>query len=94
MIEGCLVSFSAWLGTMGFIAYYFRIISPITVCANVFIVPLASLLTLCGFSLIAMELACPMFAPFFASSAELIVALLLSINAFLTRLVGAYFPLS
>jgi len=94
MVEGCLVSVSAWLGTMAFIAYYFRIISPITVLANMFIVPLASLITLCGFSLIIMELICPFLAPYFAYTSELAVSLLLNINAFLIQLPHAYFYLS
>ena len=94
LIEGCLVSLSAWLGTAGLVAYYFRIFSPVTVLANIFIVPLASLVTLCGFNLIAMEFICPMLAPFFAYSSEFIVSLLLNINAFLIKLPGAYFRLS
>lgn len=91
--DGLLVSISAWLGTMGFIIYYFKIFSPITILANLFIVPLASLITLCGFSLIAVSLVTPLFAPFFASSIELIVAILLKINFYLIRLPGAYFYL-
>jgi hypothetical protein len=74
--------------------YYFRVISAVTVLANIFIVPLASLMTLCGFSLIAMDLICPLLAPFFAYSTEFIVALLLRINAFLIGLPGAYFHLA
>lgn len=93
-IEGGVVSFSAWLGTMGFIAYYFQIFSPITVLANIFIVPLASLITFCGFSLIAMHLICPPLVPFFASSSELVVTFLVNLNAFLIKLPGAYFSLS
>lgn len=94
LLQGCLVSLSAWLGTMGFIAYYFKIISPVTVLANMFIVPLASLITLCGFSLIIMEFICPFLIPLFASSVELITALLLNINNLLIKLPGAYFYLS
>jgi competence protein ComEC len=94
LVDGCLVSFSAWLGTMGLIAYYFRIVSPVTVLANIFIVPLASLITLCGFSLIVMEFICPILAPFFAYSSEFAVCLLLNINALLIKLPGAYFYLS
>ena len=93
MIEGCLVSLSAWLGTMGFIAYYFKIISPVTVLANMFIVPLASLITLCGFCLIAMEFICPSLVPLFAYTTELITALLLNINNLLIKLPAAYFHL-
>jgi len=94
LVEGCLVSFSAWLGTMSLIAYYFKIFSPVTVLANIFIVPLASLITLCGFSLIVMEFICPFLSPLFAYSSEFTVALLLNINALLIKLPGAYFYLS
>lgn len=94
LIDGCLVSLAAWLGTLGLIAYHFRIISPVTVLANIFIVPLASLITLCGFSLIIMEYICPILAPCFASSCQLFTALLLNINALLVKLPGASFYLS
>jgi competence protein ComEC len=93
LIDGCLVSFSAWLGTMGFIAYYFKIFSPITVLANLLIVPLATLITLCGFSLVFMSLIFPALASSFASASELLVALLIKINAFLARFPAAYFSL-
>jgi len=93
MLEGCLVSFSAWLGTMGFIAYYFKIFSPVTVLANIFIVPLAALITLSGISLIIVGSIFPILAPFFAFSTELEVFVLLKINAFLIGLPFAYFYL-
>ena len=92
-LEGCLVSLSAWLGTAGFIAYYFKIFSPVTVIANIFTVPLATLITLCGFSLIIMGSLCPPIAPFLASSTELAVTLLININALLIKIPGAYFYL-
>jgi len=90
-IEACLVSLSAWLGTAGFIAYYFRIISPVTVLANIFIVPLAALITLCGFSLIAVQFLCPFLTPCFAYSTEFVVNLMLNINTLFIRLPGASF---
>jgi competence protein ComEC len=93
LIEGCLVSLSAWLGTVGLIACYFRIISPVTVLANLFIVPLASLVTLCGFSLIVMQLTCPVLVPLFARSTESVAMLLLGINTFLIKLPLAYVSL-
>lgn len=92
IVDGCLVSLSAWLGTMGFVAYYFRIFSPVTVLANLFIVPLATLITLCGFSLLFTGLFFPWSSPFFASSSELAVMLLVQINHFwVTKLSWAYF---
>ncbi len=92
-VEGGIVSVSAWLGTAGFIAYYFKIISPITVIANIFIVPLASLITLCGISLIIIGFVCPALAGVFSHSVELLVFFLLQINHFLIQIPGAYFYL-
>lgn len=91
--DGFLVSLSAWLGTMGIVAYNFRIFSPVTLLANMFIVPLATLVTLCGFSLIAASLIAPVLAPAFASAAELAVTLLVRLNSLLVNLPGAYFYL-
>ncbi|MFH1397525.1 MAG: ComEC/Rec2 family competence protein [Candidatus Omnitrophota bacterium] len=91
LIDGLLVSLSAWLGTMGFIAYYFRIFSPITVVANLFIVPLASLITLCGFSLIAVEFIAPILSPFIARTSELMVWALLFVNNLLLKIPGSSF---
>ena len=93
LIEGCLVSFSAWIGTAGFIAYYFKTFSPITVVANLFIVPLATLITLCGFSLILTGLILPAFTQPFACASELLVALLIKVNFSLIKLPFAYFHL-
>jgi competence protein ComEC len=94
LIDGCLVSLSAWAGTSALVAYYFHLFSPVAVLANLFIVPLASLITLCGFSLIAAEIICPPLAPLFARSAELAVYLLIGINALLLKLPFAYLRLA
>jgi competence protein ComEC len=90
-MEGCLVSFSAWLGTMGLIAAYFRMISPVTVLANLLIVPLASLITLSGFSLLAAQSLSSYLALSFASINELLVNLLLGLNSLLLEVPHAYF---
>ncbi len=93
LIESCLVSFAAWIGTMGLVAYYFKIFSPITIIANIFIVPLAALITLSGFSLAGIELTLPVLSPFFAHTTALAVSLLIKINNILIKLPGAYFYL-
>jgi len=91
LLEGCLVSLSAWLGTMGLVAYYFRIFSPVTVLANICIVGLATLITLCGFSLVIVSVISPPLARVFALSCELLVAFLLHLNSLLIKLPAAYF---
>lgn len=87
--EGLLVSLSAWIGTAGFIAYYFRMVSPITVLANIFIIPLATLITLCGLCLIFIGSFCYPLASLFAADCELLIALLIRINAVLISIPGA-----
>ena len=91
--EGALVSLSAWLGTMGIIAYNFRIISPVTVLANMLIVPLATLITLCGFTLVLAGLFFPALAHFSSITTSMLVTLLLNINALVIRIPFAYFYL-
>jgi competence protein ComEC len=91
--EGCLVSLCAWIGTMGIIAYNFRIISPITVLANILIVPLATLITLCGFSLVLCGSFCPFLGGVFSTTTAMLITLLLNINAAVIKIPGAYFYL-
>jgi len=85
-IDSFKVSLSAWLGTAAVIAFYFRTFSPITVIANIFIVPLAALISLLGFGLIIMEIFMPFLAGHFALSIEPAVSLLLKLNAFFLKI--------
>ncbi|MFA6216708.1 MAG: ComEC/Rec2 family competence protein [Candidatus Omnitrophota bacterium] len=93
LLDAFLVSLAAWFGTMGLIGYYFKIFSPVTVLANIVIVPLASLITLCGFSLLLAVYVFPCLAPFFARSNEFAVALLLHSNNLFIKIPGAFFYL-
>lgn len=86
VVDGFLVSLSAWLGTAGIIGYYFQQFSPIAVIANVFIVPLATLISLSALGLILISQILPILTPFFASSCELLVSLLLITNAFFAKI--------
>ena len=84
--EGCLVSFSAWLGTLGIIAWNFRIFTPVTVLANMLIVPLATLITLCGFAMLLAGLISPGLAYLFSLPISMFITLLLNINATMVKL--------
>jgi len=91
LADGLIVSFSAWLGTMWIIAYNFRIFSPITIIANIFIVPLASLITLCGFGIIIFGEILPFLAGLFALNAKALIGVLFTINNLLAKIPGAYY---
>ncbi len=88
--EGCLVSFSAWLGTLGIIAFNFGIIAPVTILANILIVPLATVITLCGFTLVLSGLIYPDLASLFSAPTSTLITLLLNINAAMIRIPFAY----
>jgi len=45
------VSLSAWLGVAGLIAYYFHLVTPVTILANLVVVPLTSAVVALGFGL-------------------------------------------
>ncbi|MFA5092773.1 MAG: ComEC/Rec2 family competence protein [Candidatus Omnitrophota bacterium] len=88
--EGFLVSLSAWLGTLWIIAFNFRIIAPITIIANILIVPLATVITLSGFTLVVFGLIHPYLASLFSAPVALFINLLLSINTAIIKLPFAY----
>ncbi|MCX5694366.1 MAG: ComEC/Rec2 family competence protein [Candidatus Omnitrophica bacterium] len=90
IIGGCLVSLSAWLGTALIIAWNFRVVVPVTVLANILIVPLATLITLCGFTLVLSGWLCPGLADIFSFPTAMLITLLLNINTALIKLPFAY----
>jgi competence protein ComEC len=89
--ECFLVSLCAWIGTAGIIAHNFRIVSPVTVLANILIVPLATLITLCGFSLVICGYLCPFLGRFLSITTAMFINLFLNINAAVIKIPGAYF---
>ncbi len=87
------VSFAAWLGLLPLIAYYFSILSPITILANMIIVPYMTIIVASGFTLALIGILIPSLAPIFAASNELFILILFKINSFLIAIPGAYFKL-
>ena len=59
-----MVSFSAWIGTFPLILYYFNIVTPVSVIANLFILPLIFIVLLIGMLFFPLS-----YLPFFSSLA-------------------------
>jgi len=87
------VSFASWLGILPLIAYYFRIISPVAILANMIIVPYMVIIVALGFLLILVGIIFPQIAFIFATTCEIALLILVKINAFLAGLPLAYFML-
>jgi hypothetical protein len=93
ILDGILISFSAWAGTQGIIFYYFGTFSPVTIIANLFIAPLASFITAGGFYFLIFSFLFTPIAWCFAKVIEIMVALLLNLNLFFMKIPYAYFSL-
>jgi len=87
------VSLAAWLGVLPFIIYYFKIVSPVTILANLVVVPYLSLVIALGFSLLFIGIIFPVLAPIFASPANLSIVILIQIIRLFNQIPWAYFYL-
>ncbi len=52
-LQSLSISLAAWIGVVGFIALYFGIITPVTVLANLVVIPLISLVIILGLGMLA-----------------------------------------
>ncbi len=90
-LDAFAVSLSAWLGTSGFVAWYFGMVAPAAVLANIVIPALAALITLCGCLLACVHYVCPYLASPFVSAAEALVATLLAANSLFLQIPCSHF---
>lgn len=87
------VSFAAWFGLMPLIAYYFKIVTPIAVFANMIVVPYATMIIVSGLALAFIGLIFPWLAPILGASNEILILVFFKINYLLVGIPGAYFKL-
>jgi len=67
LIESLAVSFAAWLGSVGLVAYYFGMATPVGLLANIPVVPLTAVVTALGASLLIVAFIVPWLAVCFAT---------------------------
>ncbi|MBN1405995.1 MAG: DNA internalization-related competence protein ComEC/Rec2 [Candidatus Omnitrophica bacterium] len=84
-------STAVYIGTAPLIIYYFNIISPITVIANLFIVPVTMLLLCAGMAFITLGFLSTAFASVFAEALGLVCILMEKIVFYLSKAPFAYF---
>lgn len=70
--QSLLISVTAWIGVAGLIAYYFDIITPVTVLSNLVVVPLSTALVVLGVGLMFFG-AWPFLAACFAACSKFIL---------------------
>lgn len=91
--QSLAVSLSAWLGVAGLIAYYFNIITPITILANLFIIPISSLLIALGLGLLWMGFFLPSWGFVFALCIKVLINLMIACVFVFSQIPFAYFCL-
>src|SRR5262249_52197241 len=88
----CLAtSLAAWLGSWPLTAYYFHLFSPITLLANLLIVPLSSAALACNLGALICGAWFPWLAELLNHSGWFWMWLMMKISVIATNLPGAYF---
>ena len=90
-VQSSMVSLSAWVGVAGLVAYYFEIVTPITILANLFVVPLIMVIVALGMGVLAFGAGFPLMAIPFALGVKLLLSLMVMIVRLVDRIPGAYF---
>jgi competence protein ComEC len=88
--EAALVSLAVWLATAGFIACSSRMFAPVTVVANLLLVPIAGVLTLCGFTVALSSCVWPAAAACFGAASQLLLLVMIKLNVLLLQIPYAY----
>lgn len=86
-------SLGAWLGLLPFIFYHFKIISPITVLANMVVVPYMTIVIACGFGFSFIRPNIPTFASFFSPVCEISILFLMKFVSLLNCIPFGHFLL-
>ena len=86
-----IVSFSAWLGTLPLVAYYFGIVTPVGLFANVVVIFLTSVIMGAGFVFLLFSYLCGPLAQLIALTIEFMVELLLYTTAWFSKWPFAFF---
>lgn len=73
------ISLSVWIGILGISVYYFQIFSPISIIANIFVVPLLSLIIAVGHGVMWSGLFCPIVAYYLSWSLKVLINLMVSV---------------
>ncbi|MDP8266963.1 MAG: ComEC/Rec2 family competence protein [Candidatus Aceula meridiana] len=93
ILQALSVSLAAWLGVAGLIAYYFQTISPVTIFANLFVIPCISVVVALGLGLLFAGAFLPFVAFAFAVCLEVSLNMMTAVVYLFSKVPGASFAL-
>lgn len=91
--QSMALSLAAYAGVVPLLAYYFHLITPVVLLANLVVVPLASGIICLGIGLLLVGSLIPFGAFIFAKGISLLIQLMVASIAFFSRMPGAYFEI-
>lgn len=91
IFQSSIISLAAWVGVAGLIVYYFEMVTPVTILANLFVVPLSSFIIYLGFGLLAVAGLFPYGAYIFAYLIKLTLNVMVGLVFLFDKLPFAYF---
>jgi competence protein ComEC len=94
IVESLVVSLAAMIGVSGLIAYYFQIVTPIAILANLPVIPLVGVVTAIGGGLILFGVMFPLIAPLFAVCAKVTLNLMVLILYWFSLIPGGNINIS
>ena len=80
VIASAAVSLAAWLGSLPLIANYFHLLTPVTLLANMVVVPLSSGALACNLATLTIGIICPPAAELFNHCAWLLMVLMVKVS--------------
>ena len=90
VLTSFVTSVAAWLGALPLTAYYFHIFSPITLLANVLVVPMSSLALACNLGSLLCGDWLPWFTELFNHCAWFWMSAMVKVSRWATEIPGAY----
>jgi len=90
VLRSIAVSTAIWIGVAGFIAYYFSIITPVTIFANLLIVPFISVIVTLGFGLLICGIILPSLVHLFAVCLKVVLNAMVGIIFLFDKVPFAY----
>jgi len=94
LLQSTAFSLVAYLGVVPLVVYYFQLVTPVVIIANLVIVPLSSLIIFLGMGLLIAGSLFPGIAFTFASCVAVLLNLMVGAVVVFSRIPGAYFELT
>jgi ComEC/Rec2-related protein len=86
--NAAITSLAAWLGSIPLIAYYFHLITPVGLLANLIIVPLSSVALACNLASLVVSAFVPLAAELFNNAAWLFMVLMVRLSEWAAQVPG------